>query len=46
MALMDVAAATKILKRDALGRVTLTGEQREHLLAEFECSGFCPAKFA
>lgn len=43
---MDDAAATKILKRDALGRVTLTGEQREHLLDEFERSGLKGAQFA
>ena len=43
---MNDAAATKILKRDALGRVTLTGEQREHLLDEFERSGLKGKPFA
>ncbi len=43
---MDDAEATKILKRDALGRVTLTGEQREHLLDEFERSGLKGRPFA
>jgi hypothetical protein len=32
--------ATMILKRDVLGRVTVTREQRERLLDEFERSGF------
>ena len=43
---MDDAEATKILKRDALGRVTLTGEQREALLDEFERSGLKGKPFA
>lgn len=43
---MDNAEATKILKRDALGRVTLTGEQREALLDEFERSGLKGKPFA
>ena len=43
---MDDAEATKILKRDALGRVTLTGEQRDHLLDEFERSGLKGRPFA
>jgi hypothetical protein len=34
MALMDAAKPTKILKRDALGRVTLPRQQREALLDE------------
>ena len=43
---MNEAEATKILKRDTLGRVTLTGEQREHLLDEFERSGLKGVPFA
>ncbi|OYW26230.1 MAG: hypothetical protein B7Z47_07825 [Chthoniobacter sp. 12-60-6] len=43
---MDDTEATKILKRDALGRVTLTGEQREALLDEFERSGLKGKPFA
>jgi hypothetical protein len=43
---MDDAEATKILKRDALGRVTLTVEQREALLDEFERSGLKGKPFA
>ena len=43
---MNDAEATKILKRDTLGRVTLTGEQREHLLDEFERSGLKGVPFA
>ena len=37
---------TAILKRDALGRVTHTGEQREALLDEFERSGMKGQPFA
>jgi len=46
MALMDGAEATKILKRDALGRVTLPRERREALLDEFERSGLPATQFA
>jgi hypothetical protein len=46
MALMDAAKPTKILKRDALGRVTLPREQREALLDEFERSGLPASRFA
>jgi hypothetical protein len=46
MALMDGAEANRILKRDALGRVTLPREQREALLDEFERSGLPAAQFA
>ena len=35
-----------ILKRDALGRVTLPREQREALIAEFEHSGLRATQFA
>ena len=37
---------TTILKRDALGRVTITREQREALLDEFERSGLKGMPFA
>lgn len=37
---------TTILKRDALGRVTITREQREALLDEFERSGLKGQPFA
>lgn len=46
MALMDAGEATKILKRDALGRVTLPRERREALLDEFERSGLPATQFA
>jgi hypothetical protein len=36
---MDGAGPMTILKRDALGRVTLPHAQREALIAEFERSG-------
>lgn len=36
---MGDAEATRILKRDALERAALRGEQRERLLDEFERSG-------
>jgi hypothetical protein len=36
---MPTDEATTILKRDVLGRVTITKEQREALLDEFERSG-------
>lgn len=38
MALMTGNEETKILKRDVLGRITVTREQREALLDEFEHS--------
>jgi ferric-dicitrate binding protein FerR (iron transport regulator) len=38
--------ATTILKRDVLGRVTITKEQREALLDEFERSGLKGKPFA
>lgn len=38
MALMTGNEETKILKRDALGRITVTREQREASLDEFERS--------
>ncbi len=37
---------TTILKRDAMGRVTITREQREALLDEFERSGLKGMPFA
>jgi hypothetical protein len=43
---MDADGPTKILKRDALGRVTLPREQREALIAEFERSGLRGTQFA
>ena len=43
---MDADGPTTILKRDALGRVTLPREQREALIAEFERSGLRAAQFA
>jgi hypothetical protein len=46
MALMDEAKPTTILKRDALGRVTLPRAQREALLDEFERSGLPATRFA
>jgi hypothetical protein len=46
MALMDAAKPTKILMRDALGRVTLPRQQREALLDEFERSGLPATQFA
>lgn len=46
MALMDAAKPTKILKQDALGRVTLPRAQREALLDEFERSGLPATRFA
>jgi DNA-binding transcriptional regulator YiaG len=49
MALMDEAEATEragILKRDALGRVTMSQRQREAMLDAFERSGLKAAQFA
>ena len=43
---MDADGPTTILKRDALGRVTLPREQWEALIAEFERSGLRAAQFA
>ena len=43
---MDADGPTTILKRDALGRVTLPREQREALIAEFERSGLRGTQFA
>ena len=43
---MDAAKPTTILRRDALGRVTLPREQREALLDEFERSGLPATRFA
>ena len=43
---MDADGPTTILKRDALGRVTLPREQREALIAEYERSGQRAAQFA
>ena len=43
---MDADGPTTILKRDALGRVTLPREQREALIAEFEPSGLRATQFA
>jgi transposase-like protein len=43
---MDADGPTTILKRDALGRVTLPREQREALIAEFERSGLRATQFA
>lgn len=43
---MDGAGPTTILKRDALGRVTVTREQREALLDEFERGGLSGTRFA
>ncbi len=43
---MDGAEQTTILKRDALGRVTVTREQREALLDQFERSGLKGQPFA
>ena len=40
------ANALKILKRDAVGRVSYSGEQREAILDEFERSGLKGAAFA
>jgi hypothetical protein len=38
--------ALKILKRDAVGRVSYRAEQREAILDEFERSGLKAAAFA
>jgi transposase len=43
---MPTDEATTILKRDVLGRVTFTKEQREALLDEFERSGLKGKPFA
>jgi hypothetical protein len=43
---MNGAGETTILKRDALGRVSVSREQREALLDEFERSGLKGAQFA
>lgn len=43
---MHEAEPTTILKRDALGRVTVTREQRVALLDEFERSGLKGRPFA
>ena len=43
---MDADGSMTILKRDALGRVTLPREQREALIAEFERSGLRATQFA
>jgi hypothetical protein len=43
---MPTDEATTILKRDVLGRVTLSTEQREALLDEFERSGLKGLPFA
>ncbi len=43
---MDGEEPTAILKRDALGRVTLPRERREALIAEFERSGLKGSEFA
>jgi hypothetical protein len=43
---MDGAGPLTILKRDALGRVTVTREQREALLDEFERGGLKGKPFA
>ena len=43
---MDADGPKTILKRDALGRVTLPREQREALIAEFERSGLRGTQFA
>lgn len=43
---MDGEEPTTILKRDALGRVTLPRERREALIAEFERSGLKGSEFA
>ncbi len=46
MTLMHAAEQTTILKRDGLGRVTVTRAQREALLDEFERSGLKGLPFA
>jgi hypothetical protein len=43
---MHTEEPTTILKRDALGRVTVTRAQREALLEEFERSGLKGLPFA
>lgn len=43
---MEPEQAATILKRDALGRVTLPRERREALVDEFERSGVPATKFA
>ena len=43
---MDAAGPMTILKRDALGRVTLPRDQWEALIAEFERSGLRGTQFA
>jgi hypothetical protein len=46
MALMKVEEPTTILKRDAVGRVSVPKEKREALLDEFERSSLKGAEFA
>jgi hypothetical protein len=43
---MHADESTTILKRDVLGRVTITKAQRESLLDEFERSGLKGKPFA
>jgi len=43
---MHADESTTILKRDVLGRVTVTKAQREALLDEFERSGLSGPRFA
>lgn len=42
----EVSRTTGIMKRDAVGRVSYTEQQREALLDEFERSGLKGAQFA
>ncbi len=46
MALMTEEKEATLLKRDVLGRITVTREQREALLDEFERSGLKGLPFA